>query len=288
MKLAELLHLCLISRKTGTVSISTPDGDASLYLNSGEIVDAQFGSLRGQDAFFEISARDDCHCELNESDSYSEKTITLRTEHLLMEAARRIDEGSSGSDQPPVEDSSPSRFEMLQVTEALPTRFTLSQGRNLIGRARDCSIHIPNTTVSGHHTEVVIRDDEIQVTDLNSSNGTFLNGSRVNRSEPVQVGDQIQIGACILEVVDQGGGARVPHSGKAVDAGKQDTRKFSLPDLAHASPSSHIAPNAFKEFHPVQEDNSGSSNPTISPLVLILVGILGGALIVTLIFFLTR
>lgn len=67
-----------------------------------------------------------------------------------------------------------------------------------IGRALDNEIVVNDTTVSRRHAQLVIQDDgAVQLIDLNSSNGTFVNGHRVNgqvrldRTDIVKVGDHL-------------------------------------------------------------------------------------------------
>lgn len=66
----------------------------------------------------------------------------------------------------------------------------------LIGRKEACDIRITgDKSVSGNHCLLKkINDDTIAVVDLNSSNGTYLNDSKVLREEYVTDGDTLEIG----------------------------------------------------------------------------------------------
>jgi len=79
-------------------------------------------------------------------------------------------------------------------------RLVKLRGRNIIelgkeslviGRRSDCDIVIANPNVSAHHCRLD-RSDEGQwlVTDLGSTNGTWINGGQVTESE-VNFGDEI-------------------------------------------------------------------------------------------------
>ena len=66
------------------------------------------------------------------------------------------------------------------------------QGKLLIGRGEDCDICFSNIFVSSIHAEITVTDNEVKIKDLNSSNGTFVNGVRVE-SKVMEPGDVIYI-----------------------------------------------------------------------------------------------
>jgi pSer/pThr/pTyr-binding forkhead associated (FHA) protein len=65
--------------------------------------------------------------------------------------------------------------------------------RLVVGRRPDCDVRIPTLDVSRQHCELLVADDSVKVKDLNSSNGTFVNGKRVTEVE-LNPGDRLQIG----------------------------------------------------------------------------------------------
>jgi adenylate cyclase len=72
--------------------------------------------------------------------------------------------------------------------------FELKEGVTLVvGRAPTSDVPVIDPTISRRHAEVDYRDGSITVRDLGSSNGTFVNGSRVDAS-PVTAGDMITFG----------------------------------------------------------------------------------------------
>ena len=54
--------------------------------------------------------------------------------------------------------------------------------RTTIGRVEDNTFQIAEPSVSSHHCEVLLRGNEVVVRDLNSTNGTFLNGEKIAES----------------------------------------------------------------------------------------------------------
>src|SRR6266851_2763085 len=65
--------------------------------------------------------------------------------------------------------------------------------RATIGRLSDNTVVIDNAAVSGHHACVFSDGDQLVVEDLQSSNGTFVNGTRVSRHTLLH-GDVVQVG----------------------------------------------------------------------------------------------
>ena len=58
----------------------------------------------------------------------------------------------------------------------------LKVDKTTIGRVEDNTFQIAEASVSSHHCEVLLRGNEVLVRDLNSTNGTFINGEKVSES----------------------------------------------------------------------------------------------------------
>lgn len=67
----------------------------------------------------------------------------------------------------------------------------------IIGRGSDCHIVLPERQVSRHHVKITQENGQYQLHDLNSKNGTHLNGVQVTGVAPLQDGDEIQIALCV-------------------------------------------------------------------------------------------
>jgi len=72
--------------------------------------------------------------------------------------------------------------------------FELRPGEILIGRSSNCHLVLDDGLVSRKHAQIVITDERALVEDFASANGVFVNNKRVNGSEPLKAGDQLQIG----------------------------------------------------------------------------------------------
>src|SRR5437868_6289967 len=65
----------------------------------------------------------------------------------------------------------------------------LKVDKTTIGRVEDNTFQIAEPSVSSHHCEVLLRGGDVVVRDLNSTNGTYVNGEKVTESviKPGQV-----------------------------------------------------------------------------------------------------
>jgi pSer/pThr/pTyr-binding forkhead associated (FHA) protein/S1-C subfamily serine protease len=69
----------------------------------------------------------------------------------------------------------------------------------MIGR-QDADLLLDDPQVSRRHAVVRAIDDELEIEDLASANGTFVNGARLTGRQMVRAGDEIAIGPVVLEV----------------------------------------------------------------------------------------
>ena len=79
-------------------------------------------------------------------------------------------------------------------------RFPLRLGETLIGRSPYCSIVINDGLVSRQHAAIRVTREGMQVEDLGSRNGTFVNRQRVSGTQVLSPGDRIEIGGHPLEI----------------------------------------------------------------------------------------
>jgi pSer/pThr/pTyr-binding forkhead associated (FHA) protein len=70
----------------------------------------------------------------------------------------------------------------------------LGEGEVVIGRSSYCSLVLDHETLSRVHASLRAVGNGIELTDLGSSNGTFVNGAAVKGSTRVAPGDDIRLG----------------------------------------------------------------------------------------------
>jgi serine/threonine protein kinase len=101
---------------------------------------------------------------------------------------------SSGQSRRHRDDSDPGEDSGLRVL--LPDReVRLRLGINVIGRGRDAMIRLHEKSISRHHARIVVRDAEATLEDLQSKNGSFVNGERIEAPVRLEDGDTFRLGS---------------------------------------------------------------------------------------------
>ncbi|CAN5777624.1 hypothetical protein BH23GEM9_BH23GEM9_25970 [soil metagenome] len=74
------------------------------------------------------------------------------------------------------------------------TAHRISGDRTTIGAAMDCDVEIHGAHVSDRHASLRFREGEFTLTDLDSTNGTFVNGDRISQRK-LEDGDRVGFGS---------------------------------------------------------------------------------------------
>lgn len=77
----------------------------------------------------------------------------------------------------------------------------LLNGVITIGRKEGNTIRLTEPYVSGNHAKIVVKNNEILIEDLNSTNGVFINDEKVNGYSKIRANDKIRIGSAIFKVI---------------------------------------------------------------------------------------
>jgi pSer/pThr/pTyr-binding forkhead associated (FHA) protein len=83
----------------------------------------------------------------------------------------------------------------------------LQEGREaVLGRGDECELRVESTQASRRHAAVRFSGGEYRVRDLGSTNGTFVNGERVEGEAELGAGDRLRVGTpgVVLELVAVG------------------------------------------------------------------------------------
>lgn len=130
---------------------------------------------------------------------------------------------------------------MKQITQNIPIIFAHDgplQGDNwfverelVIGRDNDCDITISDRQVSRFHAKIEpIEDSQVRIVDLDSKNGTYVNGERINGPLILGDGDAIKI-ALIQEMVFFSSDATLPLDIRKIQS-KTQSKKLIIDEKA--------------------------------------------------------
>jgi pSer/pThr/pTyr-binding forkhead associated (FHA) protein len=71
-----------------------------------------------------------------------------------------------------------------------PIVYKLKSGKNTLGRQPDNDIVLSDESASRKHAEITMQEDKLVITDLKSTNGTFVNRDRLTKPVILRPADQ--------------------------------------------------------------------------------------------------
>ncbi len=101
-------------------------------------------------------------------------------------------------------------------------------GQQSIGRSQDCDISLGVVHLSRKHAQVTVTDNGLKIEDLNSSNGTYLNGKKVSQAIAI-AGDEVSFDTLRFRVI-----------GPIIDEDKTTMRPSSDGELTTIRPALNI------------------------------------------------
>ncbi len=116
LSLSELIEFFCNQRKTGQLKVLYPQGPGYFHLQSGSVVDARIGVLRGIDAVYYALTLPNAKFEFGGEGEPTERTINQPWTQVVLEGLRRLDEGIVPADAfpPDYQDSSSADEEKKQ------------------------------------------------------------------------------------------------------------------------------------------------------------------------------
>lgn len=123
--------------------------------------------------------------------------------------------------------------------------YNMSKERYTIGRLPDNDIRIDNAAVSGHHALLINILNDSFLEDLNSTNGTYVNG-KIVKKHALQHGDSITIGHHTLRFVESESDEPEDEFEKTMVISPRDAARMQMPPAASAPPAAAATqyPNA--------------------------------------------
>ena len=125
---------------------------------------------------------------------------------------------------------------ILSLDSQVLAEYNMSKERYTIGRLPDNDVRIDNPAVSGHHSLIINILNDSFLEDLNSTNGTYVNG-KLTKKHALQHGDVITIGHHQLRFADQQTGAAEQDEFEktmVIPAGQQDAALLAKAEKAAA------------------------------------------------------
>ena len=161
----------------------------------------------------------------------------------------------------------------------------LKVDKTTIGRVDDNTFPIAESSVSSHHCEILLRGNDVVVNDLNSTNGTFINGDKIAGEAVLKPGQILRLGQIELRLDAEGAApapapappAAAPTPAAAQKKGPENTvvmqRGVSLTDLEQGSRGFDTSGKGF-----TKKDNKANK-------IFLIVAIVVGVIIVGLVLF---
>jgi pSer/pThr/pTyr-binding forkhead associated (FHA) protein len=134
------------------------------------------------------------------------KEKTMRTKSIDIRDYTKEKAGFSSTKQ-----MSPDTFEgkipttqhaYLEIMKEKKERFILEESKVVIGRIPDCDIQLLLDNVSRMHARIIYRNEEYQIEDLDSMNGVYVNGVKVEKCI-LRSHDTIEIGGIKMLFVEE-------------------------------------------------------------------------------------
>ena len=70
-----------------------------------------------------------------------------------------------------------------------------------IGRKEDNSVVLQDRHTSGNHAKLIVKENNLYIQDLHSTNGTFVNGKKISTNVKLLGREEIQIGTTVFRVL---------------------------------------------------------------------------------------
>ena len=74
-------------------------------------------------------------------------------------------------------------------------------GSVVVGRSQTAGVYLDDKTLSREHTKFYIENGKLFVRDLESKNGTYLNGALIKNTQPLKHGDRVKVGVAMFTVL---------------------------------------------------------------------------------------
>ena len=150
----------------------------------------------------------------------------------------------------------------------------LKVDKTTIGRVDDNMFPIPEASVSSHHCEILLRGTDVIVHDLNSTNGTFINGQQITAEGVLKPGQILRLGQIELRLED--GEAKSAPAGATSQSRRLPDQTMVIQQGVKLGGEPAARPTSFDQSGFAKKNNKGAKIFIIAAIifVLILVGVI--------------
>ncbi len=186
--IADQIQALCLARKTAEIRITNLVPPGRINIVHGTVVHAQCGSRTGLEAAIELINLVEPESEIEPDRPARMRTVTLPYPQILLEAANRQDETAlprarpTAASRPPADQPDRARPQLWVMLGNQSLDCSLPTGLTLLGRSTLSDIVLADQTVSKRHACLEVLDQEVILRDLNSTNGTFVEGQRVSEA----------------------------------------------------------------------------------------------------------
>ena len=138
------------------------------------------------------------------------------------------------------------------------TALKLGDGVTTAGRHDDCQLRIKSSEVSRRHCQFFEKNGMLLVKDLGSSNGTLLNGKKIEGQRVLELGDELAIGPVKLRVEKVG---QAPPAKVGEAAPKPGDTAVPAPKVSPGAASDEFEIDFDDEPEPASEEKTGVARP---------------------------
>jgi pSer/pThr/pTyr-binding forkhead associated (FHA) protein len=133
---------------------------------------------------------------------------------------------------------------VLSLDGQVLAEYNMSKERYTVGRLPDNDIRIDNAAVSGHHALIINILNDSFLEDLNSTNGTYVNG-KIIKKHALQHGDVLTVGHHALRFVESESDEPADEFEKTMVIGPREAARMNIPAAAVPNPAAivHAYPN---------------------------------------------
>jgi pSer/pThr/pTyr-binding forkhead associated (FHA) protein len=208
--LAEILQAACTAHRTGQITFHSDGSFGYVFLQQGQVLHAVCGTTEGEEAIYQMLAWPPGPSSLSEDILPHHRTITATWEQLLLEGANRADAGAvAPPNVEPIVTASPTTAVRAKDSQPKlivshgdepPSTVELHHEYTYLGRSEENELAIPEPSISNRHCVFILSGSDVIVRDLNSSNGTYVNGEPVPEAI-LRPGDNIQVGVIDIKFV---------------------------------------------------------------------------------------